>query len=179
MLIPHLYILLSATLMSSHCSTLKRKPDHEYYHHPTHNLHTVAVVATNDLHGAAFPTLLRRTDNLQEYASGGLTVLGSMITTLRREFGEDNVLYLDAGDSFQGAIEAGPLISRGEIISDFFNEINLTAGAIGNHEFDFGPAFLQNYMRKRKAPFLAANVFDENGRPARESLPNVRPSTIV
>lgn len=89
------------------------------------------------------------------------------------------MLYLDAGDQFQGAIESGPLVSRGEILTAFFNEVGLTASAIGNHEFDFGGDFLFNYMRKRKAPFLAANIFNEVGLSAKEFLPNTLPSMMV
>lgn len=92
--------------------------------------------------------------------------------------GEDNVMYMDAGDQIQGAIEAGPLISKGEIISTFFNEIGLTASTLGNHEFDYPKDFLFNYMNKRQAPFLSANIFGEKGEPTKDFLPNIQPSKI-
>lgn len=33
---------------------------------------TIAVVALNDIHGSALPTILRRADNGQNYTYGGL-----------------------------------------------------------------------------------------------------------
>jgi 2',3'-cyclic-nucleotide 2'-phosphodiesterase (5'-nucleotidase family) len=50
------------------------------------------------------------------------------------------------------------LVSSGEIINDFFGRINLRGSAIGNHEFDFGPSFLFNFLNGRNSPNLAANI---------------------
>ena len=75
----------------------------------------------------------------------------------------NKVMYLDAGDQFQGGIEASSLISSGEIINDFFNIIDVNGSAIGNHEFDFGPDFLMPYLQGRSSPNLAANLKSETG----------------
>lgn len=161
---PTLFLFLLALAAAS---TIKREPDSFYSKDWSEAFETVAIVATNDIHGSVFPEKLRRTDNLEMYTQGGLAVLGSMITTLRKELGKANVMYLDAGDQYQGAIESGPLISNGEILSTFYNEIGLTASTIGNHEFDFPQDFLHNYMKKRKAPFLSSNIFGEKGESAK------------
>jgi 2',3'-cyclic-nucleotide 2'-phosphodiesterase (5'-nucleotidase family) len=55
-----------------------------------------------------------------------------MIETLRGEYG-GSLLYLDAGDQFQGGIESSSLVSSGQIMNDFYNSIGLDAAAIGNH----------------------------------------------
>ena len=73
---------------------------------------TVAIVGTNDIHGAALPTELLRGDTNQTYNYGGLQFMASMIETLRQEH-QGNFLYLDAGDQFQGGIESSPLVSSG------------------------------------------------------------------
>jgi 2',3'-cyclic-nucleotide 2'-phosphodiesterase (5'-nucleotidase family) len=44
-----------------------------------------------------------------------------------------NVLYLDAGDQFQGGIESSSLVSNGSIMNDFYNTVKIDGGAIGNH----------------------------------------------
>ncbi|HSE42839.1 MAG TPA: hypothetical protein VLH08_18895, partial [Acidobacteriota bacterium] len=80
----------------------------------------VVVAGTNDFHA----TLDR--------AEG----LASVITELRKKYG-DRVVYLDAGDQFQGSLEGN--ISKGKAVVGFFNLIKLDAAAIGNHEFDYGP----------------------------------------
>lgn len=43
------------------------------------NIVTVAIVGTNDIHGAAFPTQLFRSDSNQQYTYGGLEYMASMI----------------------------------------------------------------------------------------------------
>jgi 2',3'-cyclic-nucleotide 2'-phosphodiesterase (5'-nucleotidase family) len=64
---------------------------------------TVVIVTTNDIHGSAFPTFLYRTDTGENYTYGGLEVMAQMIQTIREEYG-GNMIYLDAGDQFQGGI---------------------------------------------------------------------------
>lgn len=65
--------------------------------------HTVAIIGTNDLHGGAFPTSLFRSDTGEGYTYGGLEYMAQMIETVQNEY-PGNVLYLDAGDQFQGGI---------------------------------------------------------------------------
>jgi 5'-nucleotidase/UDP-sugar diphosphatase len=70
------------------------------------------------------------------------------------------MLYLDAGDEFQGGLEASKVISSGEIISDYFNHMGNDGSAVGNHEFDFGPEFLDYYIDKLEQNILSANIID-------------------
>jgi 2',3'-cyclic-nucleotide 2'-phosphodiesterase (5'-nucleotidase family) len=90
--------------------------------------------------------------------------MAQMIETVQNEY-PGNVLYLDAGDQFQGGIEASSLVSSGQIMNDFYNTMGLAGSAIGNHEFDFGPTFLNNYWVGRSAdsPNLAANLRSQTG----------------
>lgn len=80
----------------------------------------IVIVATGDVHAAL------------DRAEG----LGSVIRKLRRQYGE-RMVYLDAGDQFQGSLEGN--MSKGKSVVEFFNQIKLDAAAIGNHELDFGP----------------------------------------
>ena len=64
---------------------------------------TIAIVATNDIHGAALPTQMQRQDNNQNYTYGGLMFMGSLIEIIKSEYPE-HTLILDAGDQFQGGI---------------------------------------------------------------------------
>lgn len=112
------------------------------------NFHTVAIIGTNDLHGGAFPTALFRSDTGESYNYGGLEYMAQMIETVQNEY-KGNVLYLDAGDQFQGGIEASAMVSSGQIMNDFYNTMGVAGSAIGNHEFDFGPSFLSSYWQGR------------------------------
>lgn len=90
--------------------------------------------------------------------------MAQMIQTIKNEH-KGNVLYLDAGDQFQGGIESSSLVSSGQIMNDFYNTLGVDGSAIGNHEFDFGPDFLNPYWNGRSSDSnnLAANVRSETG----------------
>lgn len=109
---------------------------------------TVAIVALNDIHGSALPTLMQREDNKQNYTYGGLQYMAGLINIIQDEY-PGHTLVLDAGDQFQGGIESSPLISHGKIMNDFYDAIGLHAQSIGNHEFDFGPDFLLPYYQSK------------------------------
>jgi 2',3'-cyclic-nucleotide 2'-phosphodiesterase (5'-nucleotidase family) len=44
---------------------------------------TATIIATNDIHGVAFPLSLVRSDNNQTYSQGGLSFLAHMIKTVQ------------------------------------------------------------------------------------------------
>ena len=117
----------------------------------------IVVVATNDFHA----TLDR--------AEG----LASVIRDLKKKY-PNRVVYLDAGDQFQGSLEGN--ISKGEAVVEFFSLIALDAAAMGNHELDYGPNVtgrvsvrpgedgtgnLIDRAKKARYPFLSANfIYD-------------------
>src|SRR5262249_54013827 len=96
---------------------------------PRHSL-TLSIVGTNDLHGGVSPVDGR----------GGLALLGGYLSNLRaaraREGGA--VLLLDAGDLFQGTLESN--LNEGAVVVKAYNALGYAASAVGNHEFDYGPA---------------------------------------
>jgi 2',3'-cyclic-nucleotide 2'-phosphodiesterase (5'-nucleotidase family) len=142
---------------------------------------TISIVGTNDLHG----------HYLAKDGRGGLAVLGGYLKNLRAARAKDGggVLLLDGGDAFQGTLESN--LNEGAAVIRGYNELGYAAMALGNHEFDFGPAgpaatpraadddprgALKARAAEARFPFLAANVV-EGGLPAR--WPNVQPSTVV
>jgi 5'-nucleotidase len=138
---------------------------------------TISVVGTSDLHGhiAALPWLGGYLENLRK---------------VRKETG-GAVVLLDAGDMFQGTLESN--LAEGAPVVRAYNALGYSAAAIGNHEFDFGPAgpapspvapgddprgALKARAAEAKFPFLAANVVDHRtGKPV--AWPNVKPSTLI
>lgn len=44
---------------------------------------TVAIIGTNDIHGTAFPALMKRSDNAEPYYYGGLPVMGGLIDIIK------------------------------------------------------------------------------------------------
>src|ERR1044071_2785609 len=114
----------------------------------------LVVVSTNDFHAAL------------DRAEG----LASVIRSLRNKYGDD-MIYLDAGDQFQGSLEGN--ITKGKAVIEFFNLLKLDAAAVGNHEFDYGPDVparvtvnpgedgmgnLKKRAEEAKYPILSANL---------------------
>jgi 2',3'-cyclic-nucleotide 2'-phosphodiesterase (5'-nucleotidase family) len=144
---------------------------------------TLSIVGTNDLHGHV----------LGDEGKGRLDVFGGYLANLRKARAADGgaVVVVDGGDAFQGTLESN--LNEGEAVTAAYGALGYAAMAIGNHEFDFGPAGEpatpqgpnddpRGALKARAAqagfPFLAANVIDSaTGKPV--EWPNVKPSTIV
>lgn len=149
------FILLSIVLLSS-CSNVR---DGEY---------KLEILTTNDVHGAWFDST---------YVGGSirnsLFAVNSVVDSVRRAVGEDNVLLLDAGDCLQG-----------DNASYYFNYVDTTAEhlfvrlahymkydavVVGNHDVETGHKVYDRVTSELKnygIPFLAGNaVRNDNGKP--------------
>jgi 5'-nucleotidase len=144
---------------------------------------TLSVISTNDVHGALLPVDGNR----------GLALFAGYVDNLRETRAEDGgeVLLIDAGDMWQGTLESN--LSEGASVVAAFNALDYDAAAVGNHEFDFGPAGekatpanilddSQGALKRRAAeadfPLLAANLIDDTtGLPV--DWPNVQPSVLL
>jgi len=144
---------------------------------------TLSIVGTNDLHGG----ILQRDDR------GGVALLGGYLANLRAARAQDGggVVLVDAGDLFQGTLESN--LNEGASVIAAYNALRYDAVAIGNHDFDFGPAgaattpqspaddprgALKARAHQATFPFLTANLIDSaTGRAV--DWPNVKTSTVV
>ena len=128
----------------------------------------LTLVGTNDFHGWLMPhtTPLPGGESVEE---GGAAVFAGYLARLR----EDNpggVLLLDAGDLFQGTMASN--LTEGAAVVDVYNHLGYAAAALGNHEFDYGPAgpravpqegedrfgALTARIRQARFPLLSVNV---------------------
>jgi 5'-nucleotidase len=143
---------------------------------------TISVVGTNDVHGELMP----------HEGRGGLVTFSGYVDALRllRE-ADGAVLLVDAGDMWQGTLESN--LNEGEVTVDAYNALGYVAAAIGNHEFDFGPAgpkpipqsdaddpqgALKLRARQADFPLLAANLID-TATNAPVGWDNVRSSVLL
>src|SRR4051812_10859935 len=66
-----------------------------------HDLETIAILGTNDIHGALAPQAAKTVEANGtapiEYERGGATMLASYVRELQSEFG-DRLVWLEAGD---------------------------------------------------------------------------------
>ena len=171
--LPTSLLLLCAALVAS-CGSQRIAPPDEV---------VISIVGTNDVHGALLP----------QAGHGGLAGVSGYVEALRRKRAADGgaVLLIDAGDMWQGTLESN--LGEGAAMVEAYNAMGYTAAAVGNHEFDFGPAgpaaipgepgddprgALKQRSAEASFPLLAANIIDiETGRPV--AWNNVQPSIIV
>jgi 2',3'-cyclic-nucleotide 2'-phosphodiesterase (5'-nucleotidase family) len=102
----------------------------------------------------------------------------------RREPGPSAVVTVSSGDNFLAGPQFQASLDKGVPFYDSIaaNRARYDAMAIGNHEFDFGPDVLADYIRGvRQVPFLSANldVSPEPRLAALERRGRIAPSTVV
>ena len=107
---------------------------------------TFDLYAINDLHGK-----LPDGDN-----HPGVDELTTYLKNARKT--DDNVILLSAGDMWQGTAESN--LTAGMLITDWMNEMDFAAMAVGNHEFDWGEEAVKQNAEFAEFPFLAINIYD-------------------
>ncbi|MEQ1505999.1 MAG: hypothetical protein ABMB14_27455, partial [Myxococcota bacterium] len=139
---------------------------------------TIPIVALNDFHGGLYEAVLPKEPDV---AYGGLPWLAAAIGALRTE--HPDLVLLDGGDEFQGSWPVNATHGRGSV--DAYRLLGVDAGAVGNHEFDYGGAggghplrgALEAAAAAAPYPFLTANVREADG--SRWDPPNVLPWTVI
>ncbi len=111
-------------------------------------------------------------DRMEEKSGrGGVARLAGLIESVRDEGG--HVLVTFAGDTISPSLLAG--FDQGRHMIDLLNQLDLTAMALGNHEFDFGPDVAVERVAEATFPVLSANSV----RPDGQFLAGVEPSIMV
>ncbi len=118
---------------------------------------SLTILHTNDVHANYENTLARQT---------------TLIKQVRAEV--PNVLLLDAGDRFLGTLFYKQY--KGEMAQWAMNYQGYDAMAVGNHEFDDGPANLARFIQGANFPVLSANL-DVSADPDLNGL--LKPWTVV
>lgn len=103
---------------------------------------------------------------------GGLGRLASAAN--RALAAQDNVIFLDAGDQFQGTLFYS--VNKWPLLADLDRLMPWQAMTLGNHEFDEGCPELARFIETLKFPVLAANLVPEKGCPLLKS--DIRPHMI-
>ena len=125
--------------------------------------YTLHILHINDFHSRVEPinsydsTCDAETDAKGE-CFGGVARLASKINELRDQLKADgqNVVVLDAGDQYQGSLFYTTY--KGTDTVEFMNAIGFDAMAVGNHEFDDGPAGLKLLAEGVNFPVISGNL---------------------
>lgn len=106
----------------------------------------VDFYAINDLHG-------KFCDN---GGQPGVDELGTYFELCQKQ--DEHTVLLSSGDMWQGAAES--VLTYGEIMVDWMNELGFVSMTLGNHEFDWGEDIVRENAELAEFPFLAINVYD-------------------
>ncbi|WP_163846812.1 bifunctional metallophosphatase/5'-nucleotidase [Pseudooceanicola aestuarii] len=120
----------------------------------------LTVLHTNDFHDrfepiSKYDSGCSAEDNAEGKCFGGIARMITAVNAARDRAG-DNVLLLDAGDMFQGSLYFTQY--GGDLAAEFMNGLGYDAMAVGNHEFDKGPAGLSDFLDQVQFPVLSANI---------------------
>jgi 2',3'-cyclic-nucleotide 2'-phosphodiesterase (5'-nucleotidase family) len=102
----------------------------------------------------------------------GSARLATKINELRAA--NDHSLLVDAGDQFQGTLYY--IQYKSDILTRTMNALGYQAMAVGNHEFDSGPAELRKFIDGVTFPVLSANI-DATNEPLLAG--KIKPSTVI
>lgn len=120
---------------------------------------TLTVLHTNDVHSHVEQFNANGSPCSDEEAAeqacfGGVARRLTKLNELRT--GANPTILVDAGDQFQGSLFYTQY--KGAEASEFMQELGYQAMAIGNHEFDDGPANLGTFLDSVNFPVLSANI---------------------
>ena len=99
-------------------------------------------------------------DRMEEKGGrGGIARLAAVIAAERKR--AENLLVTFAGDAISPSLLSG--FDKGAHMIDLLNRLGLSAMALGNHEFDFGPEVARRRIAEAAFPVLGANNRDADG----------------
>ncbi|AOZ69895.1 multifunctional 2',3'-cyclic-nucleotide 2'-phosphodiesterase/5'-nucleotidase/3'-nucleotidase [Rhodobacter xanthinilyticus] len=125
--------------------------------------YTLHILHTNDLHSRIEPinkydSTCGAEDEAEGKCFGGIARVAAKVAELRDQITAEggHVIVLDAGDQFQGSLFYTTY--KGADTAEFMTDIGYDAMAVGNHEFDDGPAALAAFIEKVKFPVISGNL---------------------
>ena len=116
-------------------------------------LEELSIYAVNDLHGKFMDSSSQ--PGVDEFT----TYYKDLVADPARE-----EILLSSGDMWQGTAES--LLNRGQLMTEWMNDVGFVSMTLGNHEFDWGSAVLTPNSALAEFPFLAINVREYGTMPA-------------
>lgn len=122
---------------------------------------TLHILHTNDFHSRieainGFDSTCNAEQAAAGECFGGTARLVTKVAEMRAALEGQNVVLLDAGDQYQGSLMYTTYKGDAEI--EFMNLIGYDAMAVGNHEFDDGPAGLAKLLDGAQFPVISGNI---------------------
>ncbi|MFA7577088.1 MAG: bifunctional UDP-sugar hydrolase/5'-nucleotidase [Candidatus Muiribacteriota bacterium] len=113
------------------------------------------ILHINDFHGHIFPKV-----NEAGIEYGGISRIASKINHIKKI--HPDALVIDGGDFISGFLYAN--FDMGLSVRDIYKYIPFNAIVPGNHEFDYGVAYMKDILEPLKDKIILANVYDNGKR---------------
>ncbi|WP_144554172.1 bifunctional 2',3'-cyclic-nucleotide 2'-phosphodiesterase/3'-nucleotidase [Bacillus sp. X1(2014)] len=130
----------------------------------TGNTATLRILETTDLHSNVLPYDYFKDAPVTNY---GLAKTATLIKQARSEV--DNSMLFDAGDTIQGNPLASYVAKVNKLgpndthpIYKAMNYLKYDAGIVGNHEFNYGLAYLKDVQEEVQFPIVNANIYKDD-----------------
>ena len=125
----------------------------------------LTILSTSDVHGYLYPTNYSQRTDHEEY---GFLKVATKIEQIKQQAAADEwVITIENGDFIQGSpltyFTAKKQAKWRSIYTRLTNAVGYDAGILGNHEFNYGMAYLQQCETGRRYPILAANLKENPG----------------
>lgn len=126
---------------------------------PKDGAYTFHLLTTNDVHGRYFDSLYVEPD-----VRPSLISVSAHVDSLRRMWGSENVILVDAGDCLQGDNASYYYnfvdTTAVHVFARMVDRIGYDAVIVGNHDIETGHPVYDRVAGQMKTPFLAANAID-------------------
>ncbi len=109
---------------------------------------TFDIYALNDTHGSVMDTT----------TSAGIEKTSTYLKNKMEE--NKNSFVLSSGDMWQGSMYSNK--TKGLLMSEWMNNIDVKSMTFGNHEFDWGNEYIIQNKNKANFPFLGINIYDSS-----------------
>jgi len=120
-------------------------------------LQIVAIFATSDIHGNYIPY----TSADGNFQIGSVARVQTIMNEVRTELGEENVLYVDGGDSPYNTTLAN--VTLGDVSVAALSALGLDATVLGNHDFDYSFENLLRLAESADYAMLSATTKYQDG----------------
>jgi len=116
------------------------------------------ILQTSDVHGYVYP---------RSYSTNKQMDIGlAQISTLLNRYRTENTILIDTGDTIQGSPltyhHAKENITKQNPLSKVYNYLNYDYVTIGNHEFNYGLPYLENYLNYLNAKIINSNIINKD-----------------
>ena len=127
------------------------------------------ILWTNDTHGFFLPVYHAEYSEIDSYANtaategkvGGYAQIAGLVKALKQGIWEQNTLFVDAGDTFDGSPVAQ--MTRGQAVVPVLNAMGYDAWTPGNRDFAWTKADFMSVTGQLNFPMVCANLKDASG----------------